>query len=245
MNYGDSEGLYKRIAALTAENARLRDDIARLLLTFNHDAIAKQVDALTAENVRLTDEMAKLEMVKFWEGITRLRNFFRLAEYTPPANIVLEAIEVLERLTAENARLRGEVEKLEQRVHGQSDEITGLRGQLADYGDKEEQVAALTADLERARANALLHASHNVALETDLARVTAERDGLLFERHLRFAASESAARDAAAECGRLRERIDAVREQMPRGESCFACRGALSVLAACAPPASGGTGGQK
>jgi hypothetical protein len=57
------------------------------------------------------------------------------------------------------------------------------------------------------------HLSVVAALTADLARVTAERNG-------------------------LRERIDAVREQMPRGESCFACRGALSVLAACAPPAS-------
>lgn len=44
---------------------------------------------------------------------------------------------------------------------------------------RDEQIAALTADLARAQDNALLHASRNVALEADLARVTAERDGLL------------------------------------------------------------------
>jgi hypothetical protein len=78
------------------------------------------------------------------------------------------------KLAFEIERLRAEVERLENMVGATF---------AADPDEWPENVAkriaALTADLDGARENALLHASRNVALETDLARVTAERDMLL------------------------------------------------------------------
>ena len=151
---------------------------------------------------------------------------------------------------AENARLRGEVEEVRSALlryyemsrtrpesvstadiaHMARKEVEALRIMVDQFlserdmaladrarveAESAREITRLGVELSEAKRVIFGPAHERInALEADLARVTAERDG-------------------------LRERIDAVREQMPRGESCFACRGALSVLAACAPPASG------
>lgn len=147
--------------------------------------LTNENDCLTADNARLTDEMVKLEMVKFWEGITRLRKFFRLAEYTPPANIALEAIEVVERITAENARLRAEVEQIKEHAAGHAAECADLMF----YRLRQEQtIDALREEVEAYKAQWEAEVAGKLALRREcgamddetwpefLARVTGELD---------------------------------------------------------------------
>jgi len=128
---------------------------------------------------------------------------------------------IVDALTAENARLRSEVEI----AYKSRDEAVERANRLEWH-----TVPDLAADLERACANALLHASRNVALETDLARVSGERDRLLEAVDHYFDAYFHGIYD--------REKADA--ELLAVRASCSSST--EEQIAACAPPASGEDG---
>jgi len=110
--------------------------------------------------------------------------------------------QVINRLTAENTRLRAEVDTLSAGLCAQADNAVEaqkveekLRADLVDAAElhlaDEQSIRNLERSLQQAQANALLHASRNVELEADLARVTGERDALLTAAKAYFKASDA------------------------------------------------------
>jgi hypothetical protein len=113
---------------------------------------ARERDALTAENARLTEDNKRIGEL---------------------GRICIRQDQTIADMTAENARLRGEVDSLNQTCEGWGIRVERLEADLARVSaESEEMVSRLHADADHVHEYVLKQ-------DADLARVTAERDRLL------------------------------------------------------------------